>query len=43
MKLLQQKGKIWSKGDHENVKFVGYILDELQLLMCYYMDDTRYV
>ena len=43
MKLLQQESKIWLKGDHENIKFVGYMLDELQLLMCYYIDDTRYV
>lgn len=42
MKLLQQTQNIWLKGDHENVKFIRYILDELQNLWCIYIDDTRY-
>lgn len=40
MKLLQQTHNIWMKGDHENIKFIRYILDELQNLWCIYIDDT---
>lgn len=42
MKLLQQTNNIWMKGDHENIKFIRCILDELQDLWCIYIDDTRY-
>lgn len=42
MKLLQQTNNIWMNGDHENIKFIRYILDELQNLWCIYIDDTRY-
>ncbi len=42
MKLLQQTNNIWLKCDHENIKFIRYILDELQNLWCIYIDDTRY-
>ena len=42
MKLLQQTHNIWLKGDHENIKFIRYILDELQNLWCIYIDDARY-
>jgi hypothetical protein len=43
MKLLQQTHNIWMNGDHENIKFIRYVLDELQNLWCIYIDDTRYV
>lgn len=42
MKLLQQTNNIWLKGDHENIKFIRYILAELQNLWYIYIDDTRY-
>lgn len=42
MKLLQQTGEMWDRGDHENSKFVNYVLEELQNLWCIYIDDTRY-
>ena len=42
MKLLQQTNNIWMKGDHENIKFIRYILDELQNLLRIYIDDTHY-
>lgn len=42
MKLLQQTNNIWLRGDHENIKFIRYILDELQNLWCIYMDDQLY-
>lgn len=42
MKLLQQTNNIWMNGDHENIKFIRYILYELQNLWCIYIEDTRY-
>nr|DAX87348.1 MAG TPA: hypothetical protein [Caudoviricetes sp.] len=42
MKLLQQTSNIWMNGDQENIKFIRYILAELQILWCIYIDDTRY-
>lgn len=39
LRLTNEK---WLRGDHENIKFIRYILDELQNLWCIYIDDTRY-
>lgn len=43
MLLLQRTNIIWLHGPHENIKFIRYVLDELQNLWCIYMDDTCYV
>ena len=32
----------WLRGQHDNIKFIRYILDELQNLWCIYMDDQLY-
>lgn len=42
MKCLNSTNEMWLRGDHENIKFIRYILDELQNLWCIYMDDNLY-
>lgn len=39
LRLTNEK---WLRSDHENIKFIRYVLDELQNLWCIYMDDRLY-
>lgn len=42
MESLRITNEKWKCGDHENIKFIRYMLDELQNLWCIYMDDRLY-
>ena len=42
MKCLNTTKETWDRGDHENIKFIRYMLDELQMIWCLYMDDQLY-